>query len=528
MKSLRKSFLKYRLVSGVVFVLIVNLLFFPWISYVRASWVCMTDLTSYSTQASCQGNCTGVCLESDTYYCLASNSSNVTGSNDFLVCESEYVCPVKNGSACDANHECYEYVAPKIIKTSKNSYDCKSISIKDFEPLNPNSLTRNVSNWIKEGYVLLKTNPNGNVVMTLQYPTIVGVDINIFVDPETGEEIPEPDYIYIQEQLPYALPSGSNIIYKSFDLKTTLYFCKKVSTTTYTCPEGYTLLKKAKNYTCQKAYSCKLEYYCPSSTGSQCFKPGNPENYETTSADLSYYKNDSSWTKNGTCLGSVYIFSGRPVTCKMPGVDTGFQDCCDVSFPESSIGQVFNIGGDVVGASLGLLGYSTAGAAILIGKLAYNFLFHCRKTDDKTYIALALNKYPKRRVCVYVGQYCSKHLRIGPLKKCVQKKKVYCCFPTVLARIIQEQGRPQLKSFKSLCDAGNCFGTPTNPVCRGFTPQEFQMIDFSKIDFSDWYDVEESTLKEEVNKAVNNVNTNINMGLPENGTVVNATEFENE
>jgi conjugal transfer mating pair stabilization protein TraN len=31
------------------------------------------------------------------------------------------------------------------------------------------------------------------------------------------------------------------------------------------------------------------------------------------------------------------------------------------------------------------------------------------------------------------------------------------------------------------------WGGPESPNCRGFTPEEFQMLDFSRIDLSEWY-----------------------------------------
>ncbi|MDL2313948.1 conjugal transfer protein TraN [Desulfovibrio sp. OttesenSCG-928-C14] len=57
---------------------------------------------------------------------------------------------------------------------------------------------------------------------------------------------------------------------------------------------------------------------------------------------------------------------------------------------------------------------------------------------------------------------------------CLQKKNVYCCFDSVLARIIHEQGRPQL---------GLGWGS-----CRGFYLDEFMQIDFTRIDFSEYVD----------------------------------------
>ena len=67
---------------------------------------------------------------------------------------------------------------------------------------------------------------------------------------------------------------------------------------------------------------------------------------------------------------------------------------------------------------------------------------------------------------------------------CVQKAKSYCCFNTKMARIIHEQGRPQLVSFGA--DGG--WGVPVSPNCRGFTPDEFQYLDFSRIDLSEYFE----------------------------------------
>jgi conjugal transfer mating pair stabilization protein TraN len=83
--------------------------------------------------------------------------------------------------------------------------------------------------------------------------------------------------------------------------------------------------------------------------------------------------------------------------------------------------------------------------------------------------------------CHYVGEWCEKK---WPLVGCVQKAKGYCCFNSKLARIIHEKGRPQLKAFQP----AGAWGTekPAGPNCRGFTSAEFQMLDFSKIDLSEY------------------------------------------
>jgi conjugal transfer mating pair stabilization protein TraN len=81
-------------------------------------------------------------------------------------------------------------------------------------------------------------------------------------------------------------------------------------------------------------------------------------------------------------------------------------------------------------------------------------------------------------MCHEIGSWCSSKF----LGICLQKSVGNCCFNSKLGRIIQEQGRPQLKSF-----ASNLWGTPQQPYCRGFTPEEFQALDFSKMDLSEYY-----------------------------------------
>lgn len=63
---------------------------------------------------------------------------------------------------------------------------------------------------------------------------------------------------------------------------------------------------------------------------------------------------------------------------------------------------------------------------------------------------------------------------------CTKKIKSYCTFPSKLARIIQEQGREQ--------QLGRHFGDAEHPDCSGLTIDELQKIDFSRIDFKDFYD----------------------------------------
>lgn len=74
----------------------------------------------------------------------------------------------------------------------------------------------------------------------------------------------------------------------------------------------------------------------------------------------------------------------------------------------------------------------------------------------------------------YVGTYCSNNSLFG----CLEKSMVYCAFEGSLGRIVQEAGRPQI---------GKTWGTAKSPDCSGFTVDQFQMLDLTNVDFSEFY-----------------------------------------
>lgn len=88
----------------------------------------------------------------------------------------------------------------------------------------------------------------------------------------------------------------------------------------------------------------------------------------------------------------------------------------------------------------------------------------------------ALGKAKGKKLTVYVGEYCSKDV----LGVCLEKKRGYCVFDSKLARIVQEQGRRD--------QLGVGFGKGKSPDCRGITVDELQRLDFSVMNFSDFYD----------------------------------------
>lgn len=86
-----------------------------------------------------------------------------------------------------------------------------------------------------------------------------------------------------------------------------------------------------------------------------------------------------------------------------------------------------------------------------------------------------LSKKRQARLCHYVGTFCAKKV----LGKCIKKRSTYCCFGNKLLKAFHEQGRPQI---------GMGWGEPKHPLCRGFTVDEIQRIDFSKLDLTEVFE----------------------------------------
>ncbi|NJM44652.1 MAG: conjugal transfer protein TraN, partial [Brachymonas sp.] len=78
-----------------------------------------------------------------------------------------------------------------------------------------------------------------------------------------------------------------------------------------------------------------------------------------------------------------------------------------------------------------------------------------------------------QNLCHYVGTYCSQKI----LGACVSRKQTYCCFNSRLARIVQEQGRTQL---------GRDWGGAKTPNCSGLSAEDFEKLDFSKMDLGEF------------------------------------------
>lgn len=136
---------------------------------------------------------------------------------------------------------------------------------------------------------------------------------------------------------------------------------------------------------------------------------------------------------NGEAIRLPLIFKGRALACTV--AFAGFKNCCST--------------GKGWGISLGLSGCSG---------------------EEKD-----LADRSERGLCHEIGTYCAEKL----LGICIRKKRSSCCFPSKLSRILHEQGRAQL---------GKDWGTPENPACDGFQPEEIARINFDQLDLREVFE----------------------------------------
>ncbi|MBO9579572.1 MAG: conjugal transfer protein TraN [Sphingobium sp.] len=285
--------------------------------------------------------------------------------------------------------------------------------------------------------------------------------------------------------------------------------CEPVAQDQYQCP----LEKTACTQDVAGDYSCPLgpQYAClpqdggPACSPHPCADIGTTPIVEEPPVDDPGIPADGPVDAEGNCLGTVEIFSGRGMRCRPAGLGTTLANCCKDKgkIIKDGMGSSINSLGTKIAVAKGVFSgmsaaftafragataseAANAGAhALIVGldptsiavSLAINFMIEflfsgCDQQDMETAMLNGSG------MCHEVGSYCTSSF----LGICLQKARGYCCFNTKLGRIIQEQGRPQLKSFN-----GVGWGTPKKPMCRGFTPEEFQALDFSKMDLSEYY-----------------------------------------
>ncbi len=100
-------------------------------------------------------------------------------------------------------------------------------------------------------------------------------------------------------------------------------------------------------------------------------------------------------------------------------------------------------------------------------------MMSCNEDEGK----LAMKEGAK--LCHTIGTWCSSCIRIlGACVSCIEHTTSKCCFNSMLARIVNEQGRSQI---------GKAWGAARSPDCSGFTVAQLQALDFAAMDLTEFY-----------------------------------------
>lgn len=196
------------------------------------------------------------------------------------------------------------------------------------------------------------------------------------------------------------------------------------------------------------ATSGEKTHVCPAGKQYECVKTSD-KTYECspwpcaqpqyTLGEIAGVSNDGTVTGK-QCNAQFHIFPGTPRECRYPGFDSNYQNCCRA---------------DAAGH------HPIAGSDWEKG---------CSHTEWHT------DKARCDRLLVAVGDYCSTWLPVQE-RLCIQERLAYCFFHSPIASITHELARPQLKAFVEQ----GIWGSPMDPLCRGFSPVEWQMIDVGRI-----------------------------------------------
>ncbi|EHK7649075.1 conjugal transfer protein TraN [Escherichia coli] len=301
----------------------------------------------------------------------------------------------------------------------------------------------------------------------------------------------------------------------------------------YSCSQGSLSGTKCVWNTTENYCPIGVNQSCLSNNGgascspNKCIDIGVNKPVDEGNVDGSMLVDDGKKSADGVCMDQLFIFSGRGQDCKLAGIDTAYKNCCksegkvftdgvgalgNISTAASTISKVYGAaqeaytyytvamqatGDAAVASSMAAQGFGNAmvvafdPTSLAISVAIYFAMQYLMKACDQTSMETAMQA--GSGYCHEVGTYCKKKI---PLLGCVQKATSYCCFNSKLARIIHEQGRPQLKNFNGWGDAGS-------PQCRGFSPDEFQALDFSKIDLSEY-------VEDMVKKATDEIQSNVN------------------
>ena len=112
--------------------------------------------------------------------------------------------------------------------------------------------------------------------------------------------------------------------------------------------------------------------------------------------------------------------------------------------------------------------------AYQVANLIVNLIYAC---EDIEYETIAKRD---QKNCHYLGSWCDQKV----LGFCTVKKRGYCCFESPLSRILNEQIR---LVNPELIEGG--WGSAEHPNCAGITTDMINLVDWDRVDLSEWIDL---------------------------------------
>ena len=269
------------------------------------------------------------------------------------------------------------------------------------------------------------------------------------------------------------------------------------STASSTCPSGTTLINgecisyscplngtpqgsaPGQNYTCVEP-SGSSNYYC---SPNLCYNDSTNTPVSTTETMPAPQTNNGTVTSSG-CSGSIYIFPGQALQCTR---DFALgENCCSRS--------KFLIGSRSCSSNSQIL----AEAIIYDNQYSPPVPVYSGSGDMNTAPITSCSESSIATGCgqqgdaIYLGDYCS--LKLPVIGTCLAHTYVFCKFQGLLATIIQAQGRAQLAGGQNAVS----WGSVQSPNCTGFTPTQFQELNFANMNLSEYINV----IKNQVSKTL--------------------------
>ena len=293
------------------------------------------------------------------------------------------------------------------------------------------------------------------------------------------------------------------------------------ATTSATCPSGTTLI----NNQCV-SYSCPLNGTPQGSAPGQnytCVEPSGSSQYycspyfcynDTTNTPISTKETmPPAQTNNGTitssgCQGSIYIFPGQALQC------TRFyvlgENCCSRS--------KYLLGGRNCSSNSQIL----AEAIIYDNQYSPPVPVYSGSGDPDTAPITSCSQSAIANGCgqqgeaIYIGNYCS--LKLPLVGTCLAQTYVFCKFQGLLATLIQAQGRAQLAGGPDAVS----WGSVSSPNCTGFTPTQFQELNFANMNLTQYIDVVKNQVSNTLTTSA--IQTQISNTTQSIGNVINQLE----